>query len=80
MQSLFKGSVNQSAGVVMNTGAKVKESHLTIMKGKGDYTTNYNSNFNLANSQSVKNLTNTSGLKKDLTANHFKLGYQENNV
>jgi len=57
----------------MNQGEDARASHLTIMRGKGDWTTNYHQEFNAKQEGPQRTQSNTN-LKKDLTQNHFSLG------
>jgi len=66
-----------TAGVSMSKGEDARASHLDFCRrGQGEYTTNYNSAFN-SDKGPQGNVFNLKELKKDLTQNHFKLGYHE---
>lgn len=65
-----------TAGINMNKGEDARKSHLNFMHGKGEYSTNYDSSFNQVKPK-TGNVQGLQNLKKDLTANHFALGYQQ---
>lgn len=66
-----------TAGISMNQNENILDSHISFNMGKTDFQTNYDRDYNVNKDMKPNTQKGFTDLKKDLTANHFKLGSNE---